>query len=127
MTTPPEALREMGADFVYAADALTATMQKLEQGRDARLRVLRCCITDENARLAKMKEERLVYTVLDGKLAAEARFTDKCTGCACDCGDGYPCSHGCGGCHECGYTGKRVVRFAYPVEKHDGSLIEVPK
>jgi hypothetical protein len=72
-------------------------------------------------------DRRLVYTVLDGKLAAEARFTDKCTGCACDCGDGYPCSHGCGGCHECGYTGKRVVRFAYPVEKHDGSLIEVPK
>lgn len=35
------------------------------------------------------------------------RWTIACTGCSCDCGDGYPCGHGASGCSECGYTGKR--------------------
>ena len=30
-----------------------------------------------------------------------------CSGCACDCHPG--CSHGAGGCHECGYSGRRRV------------------
>ena len=57
MTTPPEALREMGADFIYAADALAETMRHLEQGMEARLKFLRRCVTENTDRLAKLKEE----------------------------------------------------------------------
>lgn len=60
-------------------------------------------------------DRRKVYTAVDGVLATWERFTGVCSGCRCDCGDGYPCSHGAAGCHECGYTGKRVIRFAAPV------------
>lgn len=38
-----------------------------------------------------------------------SRWTEKCFGCACDCGDGYGCSHLAVGCQECGYTGKRRI------------------
>lgn len=48
-------------------------------------------------------------------LAVMEWVTLGCSGCSCDCGGGYPCSHGHGGCHECGYTGKRRVYFAAPV------------
>ena len=48
---------------------------------------------------------------VSGKLVfALARWTQACSGCNCDCGDGYPCSHGASGCEECGYTGRsRIV------------------
>ncbi len=35
------------------------------------------------------------------------KWTQECSGCSCDCSDGYGCSHGASGCHECGYTGRR--------------------
>ena len=60
-------------------------------------------------------DRRKIYTAVDGVLATAEKFTMECSGCRCDCGDGHPCSHGCGGCRECGYTGKRVVLFSCPV------------
>lgn len=70
-------------------------------------------------------DRRKVYTVgYDGELATVERFTDSCSGCSCDCGGGYPCSHGCSGCDECGYTGKRVKSFPSPVEVN-GEFLQV--
>jgi hypothetical protein len=43
------------------------------------------------------------------------RYTRVCSGCDCDCGDGYGCSHGASGCDECGYTGKRRHAEAWPI------------
>lgn len=43
-------------------------------------------------------EEKLLYKIF---------YTYNCSGCSCDCGDGYDCSHGAPGCSECGYTGRR--------------------
>jgi hypothetical protein len=60
-------------------------------------------------------DRRKVYGLgFDGELATQQRCTLGCSGCSCDCHPG--CSHGCGGCHECGYTGKRVQTFSDPVE-----------
>ncbi len=54
---------------------------------------------------------RLVAGTMNGVEYYVGAYTGECSGCACDCGDGYPCSHGAGGCDECGYTGKRVRHF----------------
>ena len=72
MTTPPEALREMGADFIYAADALAETMRHLEQGMEARLKFLRRCSKDSTARLAAIKEEIRTLPEQIAKWDAEA-------------------------------------------------------
>lgn len=62
-------------------------------------------------------DRRMVYCLtIDGQLGTLERFTGVCSGCRCDCGDGHPCSHGAGGCHECGYTGKRITWFGVPVD-----------
>lgn len=42
-----------------------------------------------------------------GRLFTYGEWTESCSGCSCDCGDGYGCSHGAAGCQECGFTGKR--------------------
>lgn len=47
--------------------------------------------------------------------SVRARWTRECSGCSCDCGDGYGCSHGAGGCDECGYTGKRREEMWIPL------------
>jgi hypothetical protein len=61
-------------------------------------------------------DRRKVYCLtIDGEVGTLERFTGVCSGCRCDCRDGYPCSHGAGGCDECGYTGKRVTLFGVPV------------
>ncbi len=61
-------------------------------------------------------DRRKVYCVgYFGELATVGRATGDCSGCSCDCGDGYGCSHGAGGCEECGYTGKRVQTWPDPV------------
>ena len=66
--------------------------------------------------LRRGRDRRKVYCLtMDGEVGTLERFTDVCSGCRCDCGDGYPCSHGAGGCDECGYTGKRVTLFGVPV------------
>lgn len=61
-------------------------------------------------------DRRKVYCVYDGVLATHERCTTHCSGCRCDCGDDFPCAHGNAGCAECGYTGKRVIYFAAPVD-----------
>lgn len=43
--------------------------------------------------------------------------TGLCSGCACDCHPG--CSHGAGGCEECGYTGKRRTSMWIPYLTHN--------
>jgi hypothetical protein len=65
-------------------------------------------------------DRRRVYTVgCFGELAIVGRYTSDCSGCSCDCGDGYGCSHGCAGCDECGYTGKRRTWFPEPFRAND--------
>jgi len=65
-------------------------------------------------------DRRRVYVIQPGYcyepdlLATDEKVTGPCSGCACDCHPG--CSHVAVGCHECGYTGKRVTWFANPVE-----------
>lgn len=51
-------------------------------------------------------DRRRAWAFVNGELCQSIRWTDTCSGCSCDCGDGYPCSHGAGGCEECGYQGK---------------------
>jgi hypothetical protein len=52
-------------------------------------------------------DRRRRYALLLGDVCEHSSYVVPCSGCACDCGDGYPCEHeGCG-CHECGYTGRR--------------------
>lgn len=59
-------------------------------------------------------DRRKVYGLgFQGELSTMQRCTLGCSGCSCDCHPG--CGHGCGGCHECGYTGKRVCVFPEPV------------
>ncbi len=59
-------------------------------------------------------DRRRVYTIgHDNGLEVVCHFTGRCSGCACDCHPG--CSHGAGGCSECGYTGKRRQSFGDPV------------
>jgi len=60
----------------------------------------------------------------DGELSNPACVTAPCSGCSCDCGDGYPCSHGNAGCRWCGYTGKSRVHFPAPVIV-DGKIIQI--
>lgn len=65
-------------------------------------------------------DRRKVYCVgCFGELASDSKYTGDCNGCSCDCGDPYGCSHGCAGCDECGYTGKRINHFPDPVRVGD--------
>lgn len=58
-----------------------------------------------------------------GELVYNHAYTAPCSGCSCDCSDGYPCSHGNSGCHECGYTGKRRDGVPVPAFMPDGKTI----
>lgn len=72
-------------------------------------------------------DRRKVYVIgYFGELATDEKCTTDCSGCSCDCSDGYGCSHGCAGCDECGYTGKRVQHFPDPVKVGD-RYIQVEK
>lgn len=67
-----------------------------------------------NAVLRLGLDRRRVYSLAwDDVLGTMESFVGACSGCSCDCHPG--CSHGAGGCSECGYTGKRTVRFVDPV------------
>lgn len=70
-------------------------------------------------------DRRCKWQELNGELVMFKFYTSSCSGCACDCGDGYPCSHGNSGCHECGYHGN--VRRWYPIKakRPDGSSVKV--
>lgn len=54
-----------------------------------------------------------------GKIFTYGEWTRECSGCSCDCGDGYGCSHGASGCEECGYTGKRREGMHTPIDLDD--------
>ena len=44
-----------------------------------------------------------------------AKWTSPCSGCSCECEYGCEyCGKAGGGCHECGYTGKRRNSFWVP-------------
>lgn len=60
-------------------------------------------------------DRRHKWYVLDDKLVYDYRYTapNSCTGC-----DG-------GGCHECGYTGKRVSYVPIPASMPDGSMVKI--
>lgn len=62
---------------------------------------------DEADKLAGFRlDRRKSWAFLNGKLCEPVRWTQSCSGCSCDCGDGYGCGHGAGGCEECGYHGR---------------------
>lgn len=52
-------------------------------------------------------DRRHKWEVFNETLCYPHYYTAPCSGCSCDCSDGYGCNHGNSGCHECGYTGKR--------------------
>ncbi len=68
-------------------------------------------------------DRRKAYCVgMFGELATVEVVTVNCSGCACDCGDGYPCGHGNSGCERCGYTKKRRDSFPEPVRVSSGYI-----
>lgn len=60
-----------------------------------------------------------------GTLGYTHRYSAPCSGCSCDCSDGYGCSHGNAGCRECGYTGKRRGAVHVPAFDKDGNIVEI--
>jgi len=60
-----------------------------------------------------------------GELIYDHKYTHPCSGCRCDCSDGYGCNHGNSGCHECGYTGKRIGYVPVPAFMPDGRIVEI--
>lgn len=71
-------------------------------------------IEQAEAHAGKRLDRRRRYA-WDGEILYErARYSTNCSGCSCDCGDGYPCSHGASGCRECGFTGRRRHEEWFP-------------
>jgi hypothetical protein len=63
---------------------------------------------DEAERRAGHRLDRRRRYAWDGATVCSlSTWTQSCSGCSCDCGDGYPCDHEPYGCDECGHTGKR--------------------
>ena len=58
-------------------------------------------------------DRRHKWEVFEGKVCHPAKISLPCSGCSCDCGDGYGCNHEPAGCRECGGSGKR--RMIFPV------------
>jgi hypothetical protein len=66
--------------------------------------------------LAGRRLDRRRRYAWDGETLYERyAYSTFCSGCICDCGDGYPCSHDPNGCDECGHTGKRRHVDWWPV------------
>lgn len=66
-------------------------------------------------------DHRRIYAIIDGELCQNAEYTDSCSGCF-EAGEYMGNAHNYGydekrqcyvgsGCEECGYTGKRRVKF----------------
>ncbi len=71
-------------------------------------------------------DRRRKWFAFCGNVVYDFKYTAPCSGCSCDCADGYGgCNHGAGGCDECGYKGK--VRCSCPVPAMDmnGNLIRI--
>lgn len=60
-------------------------------------------------------DKRRKWFIWGKDVCCNDKETLSCSGCSCDCEGGCSC---CGkrgaGCHECGYTGKRVFNFPVP-------------
>lgn len=59
-------------------------------------------------------DRRKNWAFVDGELCESISWTQSCSGCSCDCGDGYGCNHGASGCEECGYQGRVRRRMWLP-------------
>lgn len=70
-------------------------------------------------------DRRRKYFEWSGDLVFNAWYTSPCSGCSCDCSDGYGCSHGNAGCSECGYTGKRRGAYPQPIFHPNGSIVKI--
>jgi len=79
----------------------------------------------EEAIAALKLDRRHKWFEFSGNVVYIHRFTSPCSGCSCDCSDGYGCSHGNAGCRECGYTSKRRDGVPVPAFWPDGSIVEV--
>jgi hypothetical protein len=79
---------------------------------------------DEAVKLLKL-DKRHKWQEWNGELSYPFWYTAPCSGCSCDCSDGYGCNHGNSGCHECGYTGKRRNVVPVPAFMPDGSTVKV--
>ena len=60
-----------------------------------------------------------------GTVVYNQMFTSPCSGCSCDCSDGNGCSHGNGGCRECGYTGRCRDGVPVPAFWPNGGIVEI--
>lgn len=67
-------------------------------------------------RAGRRLDRRKAWAFIDNRPHELVRWTQACSGCSCDCGDGYPCDHGASGCDECGYHG--VVRNQMWIPTH---------
>ena len=56
-------------------------------------------------------DRRRAYMIFDKEVRMLTTWSQACSNCSCDCGDGYPCGHGSGGCETCGHTGRSRVRW----------------
>lgn len=79
---------------------------------------------EEAVRLLKL-DRRHRWEEFCGELSYPCWYTTHCSGCSCDCSDGYGCNHGNSGCYECGYTGKRRSAFPIPAFMPDGSIVQI--
>lgn len=72
---------------------------------------------DRADKIAGIKlDRRKKYAIINGEVCESASWTRPCSGCSC--ANEYPCD--CciergAGCHECGYTGKRIESHWIPI------------
>lgn len=69
-------------------------------------------------------DRRIKWFAYCGIVTRDAKATTACSGCSCDCSDGYGCDHGNSGCSECGYTGKRIGIYPVAALDKQGSPIK---
>jgi hypothetical protein len=79
---------------------------------------------DEAIKLLKLDKRHKWYEFY-GELIYDSKWTIPCSGCSCDCSDGYGCNHGSSGCSECGYTGKRKSYYPTPAFMPDGGVVKI--
>ncbi len=65
----------------------------------------------EEAILTLKLDRRRKYSLYGNQLVYSTWATMPCTGCSCECSDGYGCNHGNSGCEDCGYTKKEELGF----------------